>query len=48
MASGDVKGRANRPDTWQLRPAGQTDQKTLANGGPSTHGAFPPVALAIL
>ncbi len=40
MASGRVKRRIQRPDTWQLRPATvQQVYKALANTEPSTHGA---------
>ena len=39
MASGHVKCRVKRPNTWQLRPAvRKKDQKSLANKEPSTHG----------
>jgi hypothetical protein len=37
MASGHVN-RANRPNTWLLRPMLQTVKKALANPEPSTHG----------
>jgi hypothetical protein len=39
MASGHVKRRIRRPDTWQLRPAVHQINKALANPEPSTHGA---------
>lgn len=39
MASGRVKRRIERPDTWQLRPAVHQVNKALANTEPSTHGA---------
>jgi len=37
MASGHVN-RANRPNTWLLRPPLHAGRKTLANPEPSTHG----------
>ena len=40
MASGHVKCRINRPDTWQHRPGVHHPQKTLANTEPSTHGTW--------
>ncbi len=38
MASGHEKCRINRPDTWQLRPSGAKQIKSLDNTEPSTHG----------
>jgi hypothetical protein len=37
MASGHVN-RANRPNTWLLRPLAARVKKALANPEPSTHG----------
>jgi hypothetical protein len=37
MASGHVN-RANRPNTWLLRPSPADVKKSLANPEPSTHG----------
>jgi hypothetical protein len=37
MASGHVN-RANRPNTWLLRPLLHPVKKALANPEPSTHG----------
>ena len=37
MASGH-ENRANRPNTWLLRPTAARVKKTLANPEPSTHG----------
>jgi hypothetical protein len=48
MASGH-ENRANRPNTWLLRPTAARVKKTLANPEPSTHGpvqAPPPSAVA--
>ena len=41
MASGHVN-RANRPNTWLLRPTAACVKKTLANPEPSTHGPLLP------
>ena len=40
MASGRVKRRIQRPDTWQLPTSSVHQvQKALANPEPSTHGS---------
>jgi hypothetical protein len=43
MASGHVN-RANRPNTWLLRPDCCTREKSLGSPEPSTHGPEPPTS----